>query len=178
MSLPNAVSKYEPQPPAPVVVNPIPTEKPIEQPRRFNLPDIDRHGNWLFARMVQAYPHFNERTAFNYIRGIIQSSNNEWMMLYMTRGVALAQLLHLALTPAPVIQIHFIWMADPANKDWVQEGAEFYAEYARWASRMRLDTIVGLNNHSDIPSKLCERVFARVSSYNQLIGKVNIRSIG
>jgi hypothetical protein len=149
-----------------------PAPKSIEQPRRFYLPDIDRHGNWLFSRMVQAFPHFNERTAFTYLRGIVQSSNNEWLVLYLTHGVALAQLVHFALVPAPVIQVHFVWVADPSNREWQTEALEFYEEIKRWAARMRLETIVGLTNKSDVPISLIASRFERVLEYKQLIGKV------
>ena len=66
-------------------------EMPAPVIRRFNSADLTKHGAWILPRLIQSYPHMNERAAATFLQNIMW--NNEYLLLYSETGVALAQIM-------------------------------------------------------------------------------------
>lgn len=149
----------------------------VESPalRRFQLPDLGRHGGWMMKRLLLAYPHLNDRHLQGWLKGLVYS--NEFMFLYQNHSVALAQRVHThTLAPKPIIQERFVFAEDPKNPAHIAEAAEFYDHFARWAKQQGIDTIL-VEEMSDVPHedvkkvKSMGRLFERKQIYARIGGK-------
>lgn len=128
--------------------------------RRFERPDLDRHGKWLLPRLLQAFPHLNERSAAGFLAGMIY--NNEHLFLYQPHGVALAQIMsEHTLAPKPVIWERFVWAEDPKDAAQVEAASHFYSEIHRWAKGLRCEIIV-VEELTDVPHEMVRKRLGRV----------------
>src|SRR5262245_6892951 len=71
-------------------------------PRRFELPDLDRHGGWLVERLARAFfkttqsenalpaGQTNSSQLASFLKGVVYS--NEFHFLYLDHAVGLAQI--------------------------------------------------------------------------------------
>ena len=125
--------------------------------RRFEDPDLSRHGGWIMKRLINRFPHHNERFMANYLRSIIAS--NEYLFLYQDNAVALAQMVRTkTLDASPVVQEIFVWAEDPENALHVQTAAHFYDRILDWAKSAGIDKII-IEEDSDVPhEKIKERL--------------------
>ena len=152
--------------PALALVEPA-TYSPI---RRFQLPDLSKHGAWILPRLLQAYPHLNERSAASWLQTILY--NNEFCFLYHDHGVALAQLVSVnALTAKPIIQEIFAWVEDRENKDQIEAAAEFYTEFQRWAKNTGATTII-VEEMTDVPHDMIKEKLGRIFTRQQQFARV------
>lgn len=133
--------------------------------RRFELPDLDRHGGWIMPRLTQAFPHLTERSAAGFLSSLIY--NNEHLFLYQPHAVALAQVLSAnALANKPVVWERFVWVEDPKDKQQVADAASFYSEFQRWAKAMSVEVIV-VEELTDVPHDLIKEKLGRIFQRQQ-----------
>lgn len=144
-----------------------PVKAEPEQARRFFLPDIDRHAGWLLPRLHLSYPHLSMQQMHGWLRSVLGS--NEFMVLYLTHGVALFQSWHPTLSATPVIKQHFVWACEPENKAYQIECAEFYVMLRQWAKRMAIGRVVDLELNNDVPEKLVREKLGRLNTHTQLV---------
>ena len=138
--------------------------------RRFQLPDLSKHGAWILPRLLQAYPHLSERSAASWLQTILY--NNDFCFLYHEHGVALAQLVSAnALTAKPLIQEIFAWAEDRENKAQIEAVAEFYIEFHRWAQNCGATTII-VEEMSDVPHDLIKEKLGRIFTRQQQFARV------
>ena len=116
--------------------------------RRFALPDLDTHGAWLLPRLLQTYPHLNDRMILGWIRNLLYDNAN--LFLFQDNSVALFQLTSIySLAPKPEIIERFVFCKEGHAK----EGANFYEEVARWAKSQGVERI-RVEEQSDVPHEL------------------------
>ena len=147
----------------------VPVLKPVvfAEVRRFELPDLDRHGKWFLPRFLKEFPHLNERSAIGFLRGIIYS--NEFLFLFQEKGVALAQAMGSGgLEAEPIIWERFVWVEDPTNVEQQKAAAFFYNRIEKWAQTMGTK-IVHVEMKSDVPHEMIKaqvgRVYETVQKY-------------
>lgn len=126
----------------------------LSAPRRFFIPDIDRHP-WIVDRLTKLYG-INERQAVGWLRGITESS--EFLFLYSENAAALAEVTRQhTLATQPVLTIRFVWIAPSFVVDGKPEKAEiaeallFFDEFAKWAKNKNISTIVLEDDVLDVP---------------------------
>ncbi len=136
--------------PAEIVRRPVaPNGHHVSQLRRFERPDIERHGAWLVPRFTAAFPHLNSYQAMSFMVNVLYS--NEFMFLYQPHGVALAQLLlEQTLQPEPMVWERFVFLEDPKDQRHIAEGVEFYREFERWTRQKQAKLLV-VEQCSDVP---------------------------
>src|SRR5579864_7199026 len=82
--------------------------------RRFDLPDIDRHGSWFLPRFLKEFPHLNERAAIGFIKAVLYS--NEFLFLFQEKAVALFQSVGSGgLEPQEIVWERFVWVESPTD---------------------------------------------------------------
>lgn len=143
-------------------------ETPVLSPRRFQLPDFSEHGGWIVDRLRQAHKHLDERTAFAWLRSLLNS--NEHLFLYHGKAVCVAELVRGAtLAPKPVIVERFVWCRDRKDKEAQRQALSFYEDMRRWAKGFGADTII-VGEASDVDIEAIKgvfggRSFSRVQNY-------------
>ena len=135
--------------------------------RRFQVPDVERHGGWMAKRMAQAYPHLTERQVPGWLRGIVYM--NEFLFLYQDHSVALAQ----AVRPDPfnakiVVWERFVWAESP---EYAPEAAEFYGRMKVWALQQDADTIV-VGEQTDVPPEMIKAKLGKLLERKQLYARL------
>ncbi len=144
--------------------------RPAPAIRRFEIPDLARHGGWLMKRLIATYPYLSDRELQGWLRGLIY--NPECLFLYQDNSVALAQVvLNYTLTPKPVIYERFVFAEDKANSAHVEQAAEFYAEFERWAKNKSVDTIL-VEELTDVPHDLIKKHLGRLFTRQQTFARV------
>jgi hypothetical protein len=134
--------------------------------RRFELPDLTKHGGWITARLLKAFPHRTAHDLAGWLRGILYS--NEFLFLYQDHGVALATVTRLhPLEPKSIVQEIFVF----AQEGHEQEGAAFYDWFSRWAHSQGID-VVAVEALSDVPHEVIRermgRLFTRQVTFARL----------
>lgn len=143
-------------------------DRPLPFTRRFERPDIDKHAEWLFPRMLKTFPHMPEfRNVQTFILNILPV--NEYIFLVQDHAVALAQIARIGIDPNPVIEEIFVWCADPGNIEQQEDAAHFYTHFAELAKRRGIATII-VDQNTDVPRNLIadatgKRVFDTKQSY-------------
>lgn len=138
--------------------------------RRFQRPDIDRHGPWLLPRLAAAFPHLNERSLIGFLNGLLYS--NDVIFLYQPTSVALAQLISAhTLEPKPVVWERFVWCKDPKDEQQQKDAANFYVELHRWAQALKCQQIV-VEERTDVPHDLIKQKLGRIFSRQQQFVRV------
>lgn len=130
--------------------------------RRFSEADLSEHGGWIMARLIERYPHHNERAIANFLRGLLAS--NEHLFLYQEHAVALAQVVRtFTLDALPIVQERFVWAQDPNNALHVNAAAAFYDRFVDWAKSMEIDKIV-VEEMTDVPHEKIKEKLGRLYS--------------
>lgn len=138
--------------------------------RRFETPDLSRHGGWLLARLLLAFPHHNERSMANFLNSIMY--NNEYLFLCQEQGVALAQIMTAhTLSGKPVIHERFVWVKDKDDKEQQKKAALFYDEFHRWAKGNGADVII-VEEMSDVPHDMIKERLGRIFTRQQVFARV------
>jgi len=132
----------------------------VSQLRRFERPDIERHGAWLVPRFLTAFPHLNSYQAMSFMVNVLYS--NEFMFLYQPHGVALAQLMHEhTLQEEPVVWERFVFLEDKTDLRQIAEGIEFYVEFERWTKQKQAKQLV-VEQCSDVPTDAIKEQLGRI----------------
>lgn len=151
----------------------IPALKLVDQPitnRHFDTADLSQHGKWLLPRMMQAYPHMNDRAVASFLQSILY--NNEWLLLYQPHGVALAQVMSAhALDASPIICERFVWVENKDDKKQVKDAAEFYVEFQRWAKNQNIEVLI-VEENTDVPHDLIKEKLGRIFTRQQQFAKL------
>ena len=130
---------------------------PVAEFRRFQIPDLDRHGGWLLKRLLLAFPHLDQRSLIGWLRGLI--SLNECLFLYQDHSVALAQVERShTLAPKPRVIERFVFCQDPQYED---EAAAFYPKIATWARHQSVPTLE-IKVLTDVPDAKIRKALASV----------------
>lgn len=131
--------------------------------RRFEIPDLDRHGRWIMRRLLKTYTHLNEQQMQGWLRGLIYSP--EYLFLYQPHAVAMAQLLRPnPLDPKSVVWERFVF----AEEGHVEEAASFYSEFQRWAkSQNPTVEVIIVNEMTDVPQEMIKDRIGRLFSRQQ-----------
>ena len=146
----------------------IPAEQAVV--RRFELADLNLHGEWLLPRLRRTYQHLNDRAAASWLRSILY--NNEWLFLCQPHGVSLSQVLYSeALSPKPIVRERFTWVESPELVEQTSDAQWFYAEIQRWARSLGADPII-LDETSDVPPELVRERLGRVFERKQLFARI------
>lgn len=134
--------------------------------RRFQLPDLSRHGSWIVKRLLQVYPHKTKDQLEGWLRGIIH--HNEFLFLYMDHGVALGTFMRedpLAACP------HFQELFVLAEEGHQEEAAVFYDEFLRWSKGLGIE-VMCVEVLSDVPHDTIKarigRIFTRQIQFARL----------
>ena len=141
---------------------------PQVQIRRFEIPDIDRHGRWILKRLLKVYPHLGEAQIVGWLRGLVYSP--EFMFLYQDYAVGLAQRgQEHSLAPKPVLYERFVFAQEGHEADAVV----MYGEFAKWAKHQGIDTIILAPEMSDVkPELLKDCGFGRIFTREQRFAKL------
>lgn len=143
---------------------------PLIEPRRFDLPDINRHGPWLIPRFEREFPHFNHIQVLSFLRSVLYS--NEFMFLFQPHGAALAQVMNeQTLQPEPVVWERFVFLEDAKDPYHIAEGVEFYKEFARWTRQKQSASLV-VDQHSDVPRDEIRKKLGRLSVQELQVAKL------
>lgn len=142
----------------------------IPEVRRFEIPDLDTHAAWLLPRLQQAFPHLNDRALVGFLRGIVY--NNEYLFLYQTDAVALAQVMsEHTLQPKKAVWERFVWIRDAQDKAQQAAGAFMYDRFRDWAKGLGAETIV-VEEMSDVPHEMVRQHLGRVFNRQQQFARV------
>lgn len=125
--------------------------------RRFELPDLHEHGDWMTERLLHVYPNVTQQTLFGWLNSILYS--NDYLFLYQKNAVCLAQTLRgITIAPQPVVHERFTFVRDPKDASLVEAAIAFYADILRWARSQSAETVV-FSDVSDVPPEKAKDVF-------------------
>ena len=145
-------------------------ETPAPAIRRFNSADLTKHGAWILPRLIQAYPHLNDRAAATFLQNIMW--NNEYLLLYSETGVALAQImLAHSLDAKPIIYERFVWVENREDKNQIKHASEFYTEILRWAKTQSAEVII-VEENTDIPHDMIKEKLGRIFTRQQQFARI------
>jgi hypothetical protein len=119
---------------------------------RFIPPDFDAIGIWLLSRLRARWTWMAERTAFGWLKGVMDSG--DYMFLRNGGGVILADRTNDPLDPRPKVRVIFCVSQDGQLPVTVN----LYADVKRWALGMGAKEIV-LGEFTDIPRPMIQEVF-------------------
>ncbi len=135
--------------------------------RRFQIPDLDRHGAWMIPRIIRAHPHLDNRTLIGWLRALVY--NNECLFLYQPNSVALAQVERAhTLNPRPIVRERFVFARDDKH---TEEASAFYERFATWARQMGCDTLI-VCEMTDVPEDKVKKILGRLFTRPQVFAKV------
>lgn len=143
----------------------------LSEIRRFETPDIDRHGLWLIPRLKLKYAHLNDRGILSWLRSGLMVSN-EFMFLYHEFAVGLVQIesSH-TLAPKPIAREHFVWAKDKTVPEHVIAATALYNRFAIWAKGKGCEVMV-VEEDTDVPHEALKenlgRLFARQQQFARL----------
>lgn len=124
--------------------------------RRLQVPDLERHGNWIMERLRRVFPYRSERELLGWLRGVIDS--NDYCFLYQEHGVALAtRVRNHPLEQRAHVQEIFCFCR-PGHEASV---ATFYDDFKRWAQFSDVQVIV-LSDLTDIPAEMIKARLGRL----------------
>lgn len=125
---------------------------PEIQTRRFEVPDVDRHGAWLTVRILRAFKHLDQRSIRGFLNGLVY--NNECCFLYQDNAVGLAMADRAwSLNPKTLVRERFVFCRDPDDKQHILEAASLYTSFARWGVHIGAETMI-VGELSDVPDSL------------------------
>lgn len=137
--------------------------------RRFELPDLNEHGDWVIERLMKIYPGVTKMQLWSRLNNVLY--NVEFLFLYQKTAVSIAQrVIGNTLAPRPTIQEWFTFVRDPADAAQVKKAAEFYADMLRWAKSNDAEAIMLNPECSDVPTEYSKvhlggRVFERTQVF-------------
>ena len=138
--------------------------------RKFDTADLTTHAGWIIPRMIKSYPHLSERSVAGFLQTI--NYNNEYLFLYYTHGVALAQVMSAhSLDASPIVYERFVWVENPEDKDQVKAAAEFYVEFARWAKHLGALVLI-VEENTDVSHDLIKEKLGRIFSRQQQFARI------
>lgn len=138
--------------------------------RRFQDPDLDKHGLWLVPRLLNSFKHMNQRELVGWLRGIVAS--NEFLFLYQDHAVGLAQAMRVSpLRPDVIVQEWFVFVEDKENKQHLAEAAMFYEDMLRWGKTQGATRIL-VEELSDVPHEMIKEKLGRLFETKQIVARI------
>lgn len=138
--------------------------------RRFDTADLSKHGAWIVPRMMQAFPHLNERGVATFLQNIIY--NNEYLLLYQDDGVALAQVMSAhTLDAKPIVYERFVWVENREDKNQIKRAAEFYGEFRKWAKSLGAEVVI-VEENTDVPHDMIKEKLGRIFTRQQQFARL------
>lgn len=135
--------------------------------RRFELPDIDRHGPWLIPRLTASFPHLTERNVLGWLKSLLYA--NEFKFLYAENSVGLAQMMQVSpLDPRPMVCERFVLAR---ASEHVAEAAFFYADFAVWARHLGCEVMI-VEELSDVPHDAIKEKIGRLFTRQQVFARL------
>src|SRR5258708_4882023 len=90
-------------------VTPAQPSKAAQNPvRRFGMPELDKHGNFLVERLKTRYPQLTDRNIFSWLRGSLES--NEVQIICTAHAIGMAQITHEPLDTQPIVKEVFVFV--------------------------------------------------------------------
>lgn len=139
----------------------------IPETRRFQRPDLDRHGPWLMERLVKAFPHLSPNQVAGWLASMVY--NNDFMFLFQPNAVGLAQMERgQSLAPTPLVRERFVFAREPK---YVEEASWFYVEWERWAKAQGAEVMLVNEGYSDVSAEQIRarfdnrRIFTRQQTF-------------
>lgn len=112
--------------------------------RRFELPDLELFGNWLFKRLIEKRPHITERAFPALVRTWMQS--NEYLFVVAGSGaIGLATTIWEPLAAKPIVREVFVYCRED-----IEDAQPIYFEFQRWAKLQDADEML-VAYDSDVP---------------------------
>ena len=128
--------------------------------RRFEIPDLSRHGGWLMKRFELKFPDMREQAIAGYLRALI--FDNEHHFMFQDHAVALFQFVYSpGIKPVKLVQERFVWIEDKTDKAQLEDAADFYVAAHRWAKSKEAERIIVCED-TDVPKSLIEIRLGRV----------------
>lgn len=146
---------------------PSPTNMILTTIRRFTHADLSAHGGWIAKRMLKMLPNLNEQQVRGWVASLV--SSNDHLFLFQEHSVALAQACY-GETPGggAVIRERFVF----AEEGHINEAAEFYVEFARWAKSLNAEVML-VEEMTDVPhDKIKEVLGGRLFTRQQVFVRV------
>ena len=138
--------------------------------RRFEIPDLSRHGGWLMKRFEVKFPDMREQAIAGYLRALI--FDNEHHFMFQDHAVALFQFVYSpGIKPVKLVQERFVWIEDKEDKEQVKQAAEFYVEFLRWAKSLSAEAII-VEENTDVPHELIKEKLGRIFTRQQQFARV------
>ena len=138
--------------------------------RRFEIPDLDRHGVWFLPRFLAQFPHLNQRQAVGWLRSVCY--NNEFMFLFQDHAIGLAQVVsEHTLQAKPVVWERFVFVEDKSNPAHIEQGASFYEMFGKWAVQKSIEQVI-VEQITDIPREKIREKLGRVVTQELQIARV------
>ncbi len=118
---------------AQTIEKPAETVEEVVTVRRFNIPDLEKHGLWLFEKLQEQFKELQlaptHLTAW--IRGAIET--NSYYFVCTDKAVGLAQANHRPLTPRPYVDVIFVHSMDQSD---ISHEPAIYQAMQRWGKGM------------------------------------------
>lgn len=138
--------------------------------RRFQEADLRQHGGWIMQRLIERFPHHNERFMAGWLTQLIVS--NEYLFLYQNHAVGLAQRVFThTLDAMPIVQERFVFAEDAQNALHVQAAASMYGEFHRWAKSQGIDKII-VEEMTDVPHDQIKPYLGRLFTTQIIFARV------
>src|SRR5215469_758266 len=119
--------------------------------RRFSPADLTDKSGWVLQRLRTLYAHKSEITLANWLR--MAAGRNDCLFVRTDHAVAFAEVVVLNLMDErPVIYERFVWCENRQNINHIEEAAQLYDEFRRWARSMSVEKIF-VNQSSDVPKE-------------------------
>lgn len=144
-----------------------PTNAILANIRRFSHADLSAHGGWIAKRMLKMLSNLNEQQVRGWVASLVNS--NDHLFLFQEHSVALAQACY-GETPGggAVVRERFVF----AEEGHVDEAAQFYVEFARWAKSLGADVML-VEEMTDVPhDKIKEVLGGRLFTRQQVFVRV------
>lgn len=145
-------------------------DMPLPAIRRFDTADLTTHAAWIIPRMMKAFPHLSERSVAGFLQTILY--NNEYRIMYLDHGVALAQVMSAhSLDASPIVYERFVWVENPEDKEQVKAAAEFYVEFSCWAKHLGAVVMI-VEENTDVPHDLIKEKLGRIFTRQQQFARI------
>lgn len=134
--------------------------------RRFEVPDLHRHGQWIAKKLLKAYPNRKEKDLLGWLQGLVYT--NGFQFLYQDHAVSLAQVVWASpLAASPIVKEIFVFCEEGHQRDAVL----LYDEMIRWAKNQGIDTLI-VGELSDVPQEVYKEKFGRLTSKTVVYARV------
>lgn len=134
--------------------------------RRFEIPDLQKHGGWIIQRLYKARPSLNERQIMTWLKGCTYS--NEYSFLYQEHAVGMAQIVREeTLDSRPIVRERFVF----AEEGFAPQAAVFYSNWKTWAGHLGAEMMI-VEELSDVPHEMIRPHLGRIFERKVLFARL------